>query len=361
MNSNWIEIVETLQPYKVSDSIERDYHKEIENCFRFLGWKRSNGTIKSEVSKENGNNNSLRIDILLSDIDGNPVLPVEIKRPNNRCCNRQEIQLLSYMRRLKLNVGLYVGENIQLFYDTPDGSDTCISVLKAEICKDDCNGELLCEMLSYKDFDIKKLEDFCKEHYNLIKAKNNLQDRLNEFLSVDKASKNIVSLIKEMFVREGFDEPLIAEELDKYVVRVNRVEQKETLVPAKEKNIEWVVEPKECVKFSLDGINYYGVGPFVREVIKKYVCDNPGITFDELERVFPPHMCSSKENGVVRTFDFLKNNPNRERNFSMKDPISLSDGNVVFINTQWGNSGAIKKYFQNFLKYIGTMYPIYSK
>ncbi len=118
MNSNWIEIVETLQPYKVSDSIERDYHKEIENCFRFLGWKRSNGTIKSEVSKENG---------------------------------------------------------------------------------------------------------------------------------------------------------------------------------------------------------------------------------------------------VVRTFDFLKNNPNRERNFSMKDPISLSDGNVVFINTQWGNSGAIKKYFQNFLKYIGTMYPIYSK
>lgn len=43
MNENWPEIVETLIPYFETNSVEGDYQREIENCLKFLGWKKTNG------------------------------------------------------------------------------------------------------------------------------------------------------------------------------------------------------------------------------------------------------------------------------------------------------------------------------
>lgn len=36
------------------------------------------------------------------------------------------------MRQLNLNFGLYIGENIQLFYDTPNDLEEAICVFKVE-------------------------------------------------------------------------------------------------------------------------------------------------------------------------------------------------------------------------------------
>ena len=52
-----------------------------------------------------------------------PVLPIEIKRPSNIRNERQENQLMSYMRQLKLNVGLYIGEKIELYYDVSNDGE----------------------------------------------------------------------------------------------------------------------------------------------------------------------------------------------------------------------------------------------
>ena len=114
MNENWPEIVETLIPYFETNSVEGDYQREIENCLKFLGWKKTNGTMVSQYTLPIGNSNSIRPDIVLwrkNEHDTqSPVLPIEIKRPSNIQNERQENQLMSYMRQLKLNVGLYIGE-----------------------------------------------------------------------------------------------------------------------------------------------------------------------------------------------------------------------------------------------------------
>lgn len=114
MNENWPEIVETLIPYFETNSVEGDYQREIENCLKFLGWKKTNGTMVSQYTLPIGNSNSIRPDIVLwrkNEHDTqSPVLPIEIKRPSNIRNERQENQLMSYMRQLKLNVGLYIGE-----------------------------------------------------------------------------------------------------------------------------------------------------------------------------------------------------------------------------------------------------------
>ena len=221
MNENWIEIVTTLQPYIICNSTETKYQQEIENCLKFLGWRSSNKTMQSQVTIPIGNNNSIRPDIVLYKNDI-PVLPIEIKRPNNTCNIKQESQLTSYMRQLRLNIGLYIGENIQLYYDNPNDLDNPICVLKIEFREDDVNGSLFCEMLSYEKFDITSLEDSCKEYYNQIIARNNLQERFNEFFFSSDANKNIVTLIKEKFLKEGFEEKALECELEKLTIKIER-------------------------------------------------------------------------------------------------------------------------------------------
>jgi hypothetical protein len=59
--------------------------------------------------------------------------------------------------------------------------------------------------------------------------------------------------------------------------------------------------------------------------------------------------------------DFIKERKDGDRRFFTKDSIILNNGTEVAVYSQWGNSGTIKQYFQRFLKYVETFYPVYSK
>lgn len=80
MNENWPEIVETLLPYFGVNSAEGDYQREIEICLKFLGWKKTNETMRSQLTLPIGNNSSIRPDIVLWKKNANgvptPVLPI---------------------------------------------------------------------------------------------------------------------------------------------------------------------------------------------------------------------------------------------------------------------------------------------
>lgn len=117
MKENWLEIYDILS-YCINNGVmESTYQREIENCFKILGWRKTNSTLQSQVTIPIGSNNFIRPDIVLQKENDNgnivPVIAVEIKRPDNIRSERQELQLFSYMRQLRLNFGLYIGEKIQ--------------------------------------------------------------------------------------------------------------------------------------------------------------------------------------------------------------------------------------------------------
>lgn len=362
MNDNWIEIVETLQPYLKCNSTELKYQQEIENCLKFLGWRTSNKTMQSQLTFGFGTGNTLRPDIILYK-NGIPVLPIEIKRPDNVCNDRQVGQLGNYMRQLKLNVGLYFGENIRFYYDNPDDLDNPVNVLTIELSKEDSNGETFCEMLSYEKFNTNNLEEFCKEHYQQIMSRNNLHQRFSEYFAENNVTRNIVSLIKEKFVKEGFDENILEDELNKLVCRIEwkrtsrmekRIEKTVINIPASENNE---------TEFSLDGNKYWGVGRFVLAVVKQYVSEHPYVTLEELEEVFPSNLNGSSNMGVVRPIGFLSERPKWESHYFIKEneKITLKDNTSIVINREWGNTGKSRPYFQRFLKHIRTFYHVYSR
>ena len=71
--------------------------------------------------------------------------------------------------------GLYIGENIRLYYRPGEETDRPVCVLTVKLREDDANGPVLCDLLSYKEFDLKSMENFCLRRYNLIRTDGNFR------------------------------------------------------------------------------------------------------------------------------------------------------------------------------------------
>ena len=219
MNENWLEIVSALRPYFENNSTEDSYQREIESCLQILGWKRFNRTMMSQCTLPIGNSNSIRLDILLRKDEMN-VLPIEVKRPSNMCSERQELQLMSYMRQLRVNVGLYIGEKIRLYYDNPEDSMDAVCVFSAKIDGEDANGAKLCELLNYAAFEKDAFEAFCKQEYESMQTRRNLHQLFSEYFSEENGATNLQTLIKEKFLADGYDELSIEEATESLKIAV---------------------------------------------------------------------------------------------------------------------------------------------
>lgn len=90
---------------------------------------------------------------------------------------------------------------------------------------------------------------------------------------------------------------------------------------------------KNNAYFTFNG-NIYGVGRLVLAVIRKYVLDNPNITFKELQSVFRKSIHGSFELDVD-----TDNPPDRvHENYFVQenDKIKLKDNKSTYVTRQWG-------------------------
>ena len=122
-----------LTSCKQKNASEEQYQDKIERIFERLGWWRTDSH-KYKKPIPWGSAKDLIPDIQLLK-DCKEVLVVEIKKPNNILTERQVRQLDSYMHALKIQIGLYIGENIQLFYES-ENEKTPTSVCTIEINED---------------------------------------------------------------------------------------------------------------------------------------------------------------------------------------------------------------------------------
>ena len=204
-NENWAEIVDTLHPYLDGSREKERYLKDIGNCLRFLGWRKTNGTM---VSCPPEDRSSGKPDIVLlkrGEDAGLQAFPVMTEFPGE----------LVYV------MGLYIGNNIRLHYNAPGEKGTPACVLTTEIRVDDANGPFLCDLLSFKGFNLKSMENFCLRRYNLIRTGGSFLQWTEDFLSGSTGTGNVIGLLREKFMAEGFEESLVREELDKLGLRVS--------------------------------------------------------------------------------------------------------------------------------------------
>ncbi len=225
MENKWNIIARNFRRCKEKNVSEDTYQDTIEHQLQLLGWYDG---IENKLSIQVGASKSLIPDMVLSK-EGHRVLVIEIKKPNNTLKNRQASQLLSYMRQLKLPIGLYIGENIQLYYDAPDDEYDAICVYTIEFDDNSSSGRKFCQLLEYENFNLSQLEEFCAEQLRLINARNDFQKRITEFVSPQNVYGNIIELLKDKFVSEGFDDDTVSAELKKLNISISydRFEQDE--------------------------------------------------------------------------------------------------------------------------------------
>ena len=160
MNENWPEIVEDLSPCLRPGAIKGDYLRDVGYCLRYLGWKKTNGTMVFRDMWHSGGDDSGHPDILLckKEKDGTclPVLPVVVELPDSEPSGRLALS----MRQLKLDIGLYIGKNIRLYYQTPGSKDEPVCAFVADFQKDDMNGSAICDLLLYENFSPEKMNGF---------------------------------------------------------------------------------------------------------------------------------------------------------------------------------------------------------
>ena len=182
MIEKWNQFVYNLCEAKKRDVDEDNYHTLIENQLQLLGWLMYKEEICHKPNIHIGNSNRIEPDILIKRDDEDEFV-IEVKRPSHKQSKKDVDQLLSYMRILKLNVGIYIGEHIEVIYDVPSSKEV-VSVIKVPLEINNKLGTKFVEQFDKENFSQKSIVDFCEERIQEIQRQNSLNE-IKESLIAD--------------------------------------------------------------------------------------------------------------------------------------------------------------------------------
>ena len=172
MQEKWNQFVYVLCEAKKKDVDEDTYHTLIENQLQLLNWMMYKGEICHKPNIPIGNSKFIQPDILIKS-DNEEQFVIEVKRPVHTQTERERVQLESYMRQLKLDVGIYIGEHIEVFYDKPKSKDA-VSVMRIPLEIDNKLGARFVEKFYRDNFSRDAIVSFCEERLQEMERQANL-------------------------------------------------------------------------------------------------------------------------------------------------------------------------------------------
>ncbi|MBP5425364.1 MAG: type I restriction enzyme HsdR N-terminal domain-containing protein [Prevotella sp.] len=192
MQTKWNQFVYLLSEAKKKNVEESDYHFLIEQQLKLLGWFLFNGEICHKPSIHIGNSNHIQPDILIKK-DGEEEFVIEVKRPSHKLVKKDVEQLQSYMRQLKLSVGIYIGEHIEVFYDMA-GSKDAVSVLRIPLELNSNEGALFIDQFSKEGYDRARVLSFCKQRIDEMQHQAELDKLRDDIIAHPKSRIDIAML-----------------------------------------------------------------------------------------------------------------------------------------------------------------------
>ena len=329
----WNDIVVSLLECKKNNVSEDLYQEKIEEQFKFLGWSIYNGCVETKPSLPVGNSKTIIPDIVLKK-NGERVLPIEIKEPNNKLKKRQEEQLFSYMKQLDLRIGLYIGEKWQLYYNATDDKENPHVILTAPLIPDSAEGNSFCKILSYDTFSTKEIEKYCQselEKQRFVLHKVEELEKLNENNS---GVQLLQTLLRNHLGIDDTQKNLLTDVFDNVKITYQFGERKNPNKVADTKS-----EKKKLTRYSLNGGPALPKTKFVLEAIRLYVDKHPSASFEEIESIFPRQIQGGY--GVVRKMseleEYVESGSNILGRFSStpQELLTSSDGVRFAVCNQW--------------------------
>ncbi|PKP24202.1 MAG: hypothetical protein CVU03_13395 [Bacteroidetes bacterium HGW-Bacteroidetes-2] len=201
-NDKWNEICFLLSENIKSDISENSFEQNVIQALRVLGWKQFSGDFEIRPSYQIGAANRITPDFVIKSSDNHKLFVIEIKQPNIPLTSTFQQQLFSYMRQLKLEYGILIGQGIQIFYDgnlAEQEDPVLLETIRFE--KNSEKGENFVQIFSKENFNTELLKEFTlnalkkinrKEEFKRLKSKilsDNYKDKLNELIKQDFISE----------------------------------------------------------------------------------------------------------------------------------------------------------------------------
>lgn len=342
MQETWNKFAYDLCEAQQKNWEEDEYHSLIENQLQLLGWAKYKHEICHKPSIPIGNNNRIIPDILVRDED-EELFVIEVKRPVHQLTERERQQLESYVRQLKLKVGVYIGEHIEIFYDQPE-SRNAVSVLKIPLEIDNKRGAKFVELFSKGKFSKESIVAFCEERIQEMQRQENL-NKIREALIAD-AQQQITESLKP-FLKEKYGDTFSEDDIEKmlssivFSAALKELSQQVTssipFTPSSTIDTQQAENNSPRTYYYFNG-KWYCANGFVLAFVKEYARQHPEASFSIMESIFRPELQGST--GVIRTMDYIRAKNYKGRRFFMENENILYDcHNIPYaVSTQWSRN-----------------------
>ncbi|MDC8000300.1 type I restriction enzyme HsdR N-terminal domain-containing protein [Aequorivita todarodis] len=242
-NEKWNEICFLLSDNIRTDISESDFEQNVVQALRVLDWKEYSGDIEIRPSFQVGASNRITPDFVIKDSDNRKLFVIEIKQPNIPLNSRFQQQLFSYMRQLKLEYGILIGQGIQIFYDGDLAKQEDPILLETiKFTKDNDKGLKFVEIFAKENFNRESLRNFT---LNGLKKLNRREEHkeLTKKLLDENYQEKISELIKQDFLDE-YDGELIESVLEnlRIEIRAKNALPTQSELPKREFSKEKIVD-----------------------------------------------------------------------------------------------------------------------
>lgn len=223
-NEKWNEICFLLSDNIRADISENDFEKIVVQALRVLDWKEYSGDIEIRPSFQIGAANRISPDFIIKSSGNKKLFVIEIKQPNIPLNSKFQQQLFSYMRQLKLEYGILIGQGIQIFYDGDlVNQEDPILLETIKFTKNDEKGLKFVELFAKESFNQESLKAFTLNGLKKINRREEYKNLTKKILS-ESYQEKISELIKQDFLNE-YDGELIESVLKELNIEIKTKNQ----------------------------------------------------------------------------------------------------------------------------------------
>jgi len=201
-NEKWNEICFLLHENLKAEISENAFEQNVIQALAVLGWKEYLNDFNVRPSFQMGAANRITPDFVIKSQNDTQLFVIEIKQPNIQLTSNFQQQLFSYMRQLKLEYGILIGEYIQIFYDgnlSSQHEPILLETIKFD--RNDKKGENFVELFTKDTFAISQLEKFVHKAIKKIN-KHEVFSKLKSHILSDTFSSELTEIIKQHFIKK---------------------------------------------------------------------------------------------------------------------------------------------------------------
>lgn len=350
IKERWNELCFLLSEGIKKDISEQMFEQQVVQALLVLEWKRSAGDFEIRPSLPIGAAQRITPDFVVKSGENQNLFVIEIKQPAQPLALSYQNQLFSYMRQLKADFGILIGQSIQLFYDGPllqQNKPLLLDTIKFE--RDNAKGELFVELFSKDSFSEQALTEYAKQVIYNINRKQQAENLLN-LVTSSEYQVILKGLIRQDLLAE-YDAGLINSVLEDVHISLQPKEISNagtfaataaTSAPTQKNNDAGSGTGKLTIKINnnrdRDNSKYiyrgktYAKNRLVLAVITDYVQENPAITYGGLKAIFPDSLQGQE---TFATFTSARQRKDRRHFYESDEVIQLSDETIA-VSTQWG-------------------------